>query len=214
MSSPVAGVPPGPTADPPLPPFPAAPGRRRRRRPPGWAAPPLFVPRGASSRPNWKCRVRRDPDLPKHVRRLAAGTFQARPWTGPGKADNWNLGLFRAEDYGGDPDAACAAAGRAALEFLKRMRPGADPWAVTKEIMALEHRPRRGPDGRVRYAAEPYRGVEGCPPVVRADLLPRGVVRLGGGGFGVLRRVPGRPVEGPFATPEAAWAAARAGLRQ
>jgi hypothetical protein len=141
-----------------------------------------------------KKRVRRD-ELPKHVRKVRGGAYQARPWVGPAKDGNVNLGLFRPIDYGGDWRVAAEAAGRAAREFLKRMArtPTPDIWVVIRELKRV-----------VRFGR----------PLVPEGVLPPNVRELPAGGFVAGGRW-GEFLLGPFESPEAAWTAwtaHRAGL--
>jgi hypothetical protein len=131
-------------------------------------------------------RVRRE-DLPKDVRRVKGGGYQSRPWIGPGRAMNVNLGLFHPADFDNDRDAAISAAARAAREFKKRMAgpPVGDIWAV---IQVLQKEKRFG------------------LPIVPRHVLPPRVRRTAAGGFVV------HGLEQSFGTVEEAWAAARAVL--
>lgn len=172
------------------------PRRRRRQSARLFSVRRTRVPAGPADRWRWRDgetlaqyvartddrRVRRE-DLPKDVRRVKGGAYQARPWIGPGRAMNVNLGLFHPEDFDNDRDAAASAAGRAAREFKKRLAVrGADIWGVIKQLQR---------ETRFGY------------PVVPPHVLPPKVVRVAGG-FGVR----GRAGE-VFETAEAAWAVAK-----
>lgn len=136
-------------------------------------------------RPGWKCRVRRR-ELPKHVRWCKGGSYQARPWIGPRPDDNVNLGLYRAEDYGNDEEAAINAAAYAARTFLKLLAgpPVGDPWEVVKRLQGMR-----------RFGL----------PVVPPHVLPRFVVRTPDGRYVARSRKRAGAVEvGPFDTPEEA----------
>lgn len=79
-------------------------------------------------------RVRRE-ELPKDVRMVKGGAYQSRPWIGPARDANVNLGLFHPEEYGNDRDAAISAAARAAREFKKAMAyRGSDIWDVIQQL--------------------------------------------------------------------------------
>jgi hypothetical protein len=155
--------------------------------------------------PRPKKRVRRD-ELPKHVRKVRGGAYQARPWVGPAKDANVNLGLYHPDAYG-SREAAIEAAARAAAEFLKRMAKTSalDVWGVLKELKRLTWRYRRTPEGRMVWVAEPIR-TEVDVPIVAAHVLPPNVRELPAGGFVAGGRW-GEFLLGPFESPEAAWKA-------
>lgn len=126
-------------------------------------------------------RIRRD-ELPKDVRRVKGGAYQARPWIGPGRDANVNLGLFRPVDYSNDRDAAISAAARAAREFKKAMcHRGSDVWEVIQKLQVA-----------IRFGR----------PVVPTHVLPP-LVRRNGTMFIVKGRA------GVFDTPAEAWVLAQ-----
>ncbi|HEY2909714.1 MAG TPA: hypothetical protein VGI99_05685 [Gemmataceae bacterium] len=105
-----------------------------------------------------RVRAERRDGLPKDVRRVKGGSYQARPWIGPGRAANVNLGLFHPEEWGNDRDAAANAAAYASREFKKRLaRPGADLLDVLRELQ-----------GELRFGL----------PVVPPHVLPPRIKRL------------------------------------
>lgn len=151
----------------------------------------------------------KDGSLPLYVKAAKGGSYQARPWVGPEKWHNVNLGLFTVARYG-DRDQAIQAASRAAREFMRmytRQPANAkDEWAVVKALKGLEHRYRRQPDGRMMWVAEPLRVGVGVP-VVPGDVWPRFVRRDSAGRFWARsRKRAGRVELGPFETPEDAHA--------
>lgn len=129
-------------------------------------------------------RIRRD-ELPKDVRRVKGGAYQSRPWVGPGRAMNVNLGLYHPEDFDNDRDAAISAAARASREFKKKLAwPGTDIWEV---IQVLQREKRFG------------------LPIVPPHVLPPKVRRIATG-YGVAG------CEGSFMSVGEAWAVAKAML--
>lgn len=128
----------------------------------------------------------------RYVRRVKGRSFQARvPLAGGRKWEGVNLGLFSADEWGSMTEAEWAA-GRAAKEYVKRHRPGRDPWEVVRELQST---------------------FVGGLPIVPATVLPRWVYRRSDGRFGARCKRPTGGVEidltGPFLTPEAAHSAAR-----
>lgn len=121
-------------------------------------------------------RTRAEPsepsELPKGVRRVKGGAYQARPRIGLGRlqGSNVNLGLYHPEDYRSDgaehraiaEDQAIAAAAFAAKAFLNRMawNPRPDIWDV---IQKLQGERRRG------YPVVPLHVL---PPLVRRVFAP------------------------------------------
>jgi hypothetical protein len=163
--------------------------------------------------PGKLCAVRkrgRREELPLGVRRVDGGSYQARPWIGY-PIGNVNLGLFTSADGGWDRDLAIDAAARAVAEFLKRMAhtPRPDVWDTIKDLQRLTWRPRRDPDGRVRYVPSPLQGPRDVP-IVPAHVLAPGVRRTDDGRFAAYRRCPRFVVLGTFDTAEEAWAARQA----
>lgn len=154
--------------------------------------------RAGPSTPTAERQRHRRAELPKHVRVVKGGVYQARPWVGPGKADNVNLGLFNPLDYGNDRDIAISAAARAAREFLKRVAgpPPRDPWAVIQELQS-----------ECRFGL----------PIVPPHVLPTWVYRLPhGAGYGakVRRRGVRHVLPGPYQTPQEAHDAMRKRLNE
>src|SRR5207248_2110562 len=81
-------------------------------------------------------RFRRE-EMPKNCRLVKGDAVQCRVWTGPGTGQDVSLGLFHAEEFGNDREAAISAAHRAGVEFKKRYATGRDSWDVIRELQRL-----------------------------------------------------------------------------
>lgn len=126
-----------------------------------------------------------------YIRVVGEDSVQARPHVGGGKLyRSLNLGTYRGRDYGDCLERAAIAAGKAAIEFLKRCAgpPVRKPWDVVREIQRIEF------DGR---------------PLVNPALLPKWVYRRADGLYAARNQkgLGGVQLPGPFPTPEEAHAA-------
>ena len=151
-------------------------------------------------------------ELPKGVRLVKGGAYQARPWIGlgPKQGLNVNLGIWHPEDYRGEgpehrsisEELAIAAAGFAARDFLKRIS-----WTPRPDILfvirAMQAERRRG---------YPVVSLHVLPPLVRRVFAPappndhHGLVDRELLGYAVGRR-PDQPTV-LYPTIEEAWAVA------